>query len=588
MMQAQPNSIDWAALGEPVARIVWGAPSTEAPKELRWGTRGSRVLNRQHGTWFDHENNVGGGALDLVPGADTAEQMHWLVDRGLINGAPKSHHSNKPRIVATYDYTDEENNLLFQVVRFHPKDFRQRRPDGPDGWIWSLSETRRVIYRLPGVRVAIDFEEVVYIVEGEKDVDALHTKKLVATCNPGGAGKWRPEYNASLSGADVVVVADNDDAGRNHAQQVAAALHRVARRVRVLDIGKIWHACPEKGDISDWIKAGGTVEKLVAMVATLSDWQPGVEKKTGPLTAAEFLGLELPARELILGPWLREKGLAMIFSPRGVGKTLFGLTSAYAVAVGAGFLGFEGSGKPRKVLYVDGEMPAQTMQERLAAIVGGFSDQPPVPEYFRILISDLTENGLPDLGTAEGQAAFDASVGDAEVIFLDNISTLIRTGKENEAEGWLPVQNWALRHRRAGRTLVLLHHAGKAGIQRGTSRREDVLDVVISLRRPPDYSPDQGARFEVHFEKSRGFFGEDAYPFVAQYEVRDGAAVWTRSNIVDAERARVVEALKDGMSIREAADALGMHRSKVERLRKKAIENGEFPPASGPTSEAAE
>jgi KaiC/GvpD/RAD55 family RecA-like ATPase len=302
-----------------------------------------------------------------------------------------------------------------------------------------------------------------------------------------------------------------------------------------------------------------------------------------PLTAAEFLRLELPPRQKIVAPWLPEKGLAMIYSPRGVGKTLLGMTSAYAIAAGADFLGFK-TGKARKVVYIDGEMPAEAMQERLAAIVQGFAAQPPADDYFRILSADLTEFGLPDLATPEGQKLIDAHIGDANVIFVDNISTLVRSGKENEAEGWLPVQNWVLRHRRAGQAVVLLHHAGKAGAQRGTSRREDVLDTVISLRRPADYSPDQGARFEVHFEKTRGFHGEDAQPFEARYDVRDGAAVWTRTEICDAERARVVTALRDGMSIREAADALGMHRSKVERLKRKAVEAGEFTA----TSEAAE
>ena len=112
------------------------------------------------------------------------------------------------------------------------------------------------------------------------------------------------------------------------------------------------------------------------------------------------------------------------------------------------------------------------MQERLAAIVRGFSNQPPSSDYFRILSADLLEFGLPDLGTREGQAAIDAEVGDAEVLFIDNLSTLVRRGKENEGEGWLPVQEWALRHRRAGRSVVFLHHAGKGGAQRGTSRRE--------------------------------------------------------------------------------------------------------------------
>jgi len=294
-----------------------------------------------------------------------------------------------------------------------------------------------------------------------------------------------------------------------------------------------------------------------------------------PLTAEQFLTLELPPRRKIVAPWLLEKGSVMIYSPRGVGKTLFGLTTAYAIAAGADFLGFTIE-KPRKVLYIDGEMPAETMQERLAAIVAGFTAQPPGNDYFRILISDLSDVGLPDLATPEGQVWFDGRVGDAEVLMADNISTLVRSGKENEAEGWLPVQNWTLSHRRAGRAVVLLHHAGKGGAQRGTSRREDVLDTVISLRRPADYSPEQGAGFELHYEKCRGFYGNDAQPFEARYEVRDGAATWTRSEIVDAERARVVAAFKDGMSIREAAEALGMHRSKVERLKRKAMDAGEI------------
>ncbi len=250
--------------------------------------------------------------------------------------------------------------------------------------------------------------------------------------------------------------------------------------------------------------------------------------------------------------------------------------SAYAIAVGADFLQFR-TGGPRKVLYIDGEMPAETMQERLAAIIASFTKLPPADDYFRILNSDLSEHGLPDLATPEGQAWFDAEVSDAEVLFLDNISTLVRSGKENEAEGWLPVQNWVLGQRRAGRAVILFHHAGKAGAQRGTSRREDVLDTVIALRRPADYLPEQGARFEVHFEKSRGFYGDDAQPFEARYEVRDQAALWTRTEISDADRARVVAAIKDGMSIRETAKHLEMHKSKVERLKRKARDAGELP-----------
>jgi putative DNA primase/helicase len=291
------------------------------------------------------------------------------------------------------------------------------------------------------------------------------------------------------------------------------------------------------------------------------------------LTIDEFLKEDLRPRRQILEPWLPEKGLAMIYSPRGIGKTLLGLTTAYIVSASGEFLSFKAP-TPRPVLYVDGEMPGRTMQERLAAIIRGFPNQPPKPDYFRILSADLCEFGLPDLGTREGQAAIDAEVRGAEVLFIDNLSTLVRRGKENEGEGWLPVQEWALRHRRAGRSVVFIHHAGKGGAQRGTSRREDVLDTVMALRRPADYSADQGARFEVHYEKSRGFHGEAAQPFEAKYETRDNAAVWTLTAASDAETARVVAALQDGMSIREAAKHLNMHRSKIERLKRKAAEAG--------------
>jgi putative DNA primase/helicase len=214
------------------------------------------------------------------------------------------------------------------------------------------------------------------------------------------------------------------------------------------------------------------------------------------------------------------------------------------------------------------------MQRRLAAIVAGFRSEPPDPDYLRLLSADIVEGGLPDLGTHEGQAEVDTAIGDAELLVIDNISTLVRCGKENEAESWLPVQGWALAHRRAGRSVLFIHHAGKGGLQRGTSRREDVLDTVITLRRPADYLADQGARFEIVLEKGRAVHGDDARPIEARYEERDGAAIWTRTEVADAEINRVVDALRDGMSIREAAGKLGMHRSKVERLKKRAVEQG--------------
>jgi putative DNA primase/helicase len=296
--------------------------------------------------------------------------------------------------------------------------------------------------------------------------------------------------------------------------------------------------------------------------------QEPMPSRLSPLDIADFLGLDIPPRQFIIEPWLREKQLAQIYSWRGVGKTLLGLSISYAVATGSDLLGWR-TPTPRRVLYVDGEMAATEMQERLAAVVAGFSKEPPSANYFRMLSSDLTEGGLPDLATKEGQQALNACVGDAELLILDNISTLCRTGLENEAASWVPMQEWALAHRREGRSLLFFHHAGKTGQQRGTSKREDALDVVIALRRSDDYRPDQGARFELQYEKARGFYGSDAAPFEAQYERRDGAAVWTRRQLVEAgtgDIARVLAGVREGKSRRAIAAELGMSKSAVQRL----------------------
>src|SRR5262249_12498404 len=151
----------------------------------------------------------------------------------------------------------------------------------------------------------------------------------------------------------------------------------------------------------------------------------------------------------------------------------------------------------------------------------------PSDEYFRLITPDLQEFGIPDLSSEEGQAAVEALLSDGDLLVLDNLSTLCRGGKENEAQSWLPVQRWLLALRRRRLSVLSLHHASKGGAQRGTSRREDVLDTVIVLPPPDEYSPVDGAKFEVRFEKARTLCGEAAKPFEASMEIRDNAAIWS-------------------------------------------------------------
>ena len=210
----------------------------------------------------------------------------------------------KKELIASYEYRDAAGNLLFEVCRFRNPDssktFSQRRPITGGGSIWGLRAgeyqcfnnsgdwypvgkkgpnpmaavkkfpaTQLVLYRLPEL-LAADPAVLVYILEGEKDVDRLRALGMVGTCNPMGAGKWRKEYDIHLQGRELILLPDNDQAGRDHAQKIAINLHGVAASVKIVELP----ALPEKGDFSDWLDAGGTVDQLQGLVEAASEFDP--------------------------------------------------------------------------------------------------------------------------------------------------------------------------------------------------------------------------------------------------------------------------------------------------------------------------
>jgi hypothetical protein len=286
---------------------------------------------------------------------------------------------------------------------------------------------------------------------------------------------------------------------------------------------------------------------------------------TAPVVSAieldRFLQMEIPRRTMLLAPWLPEQGLAMVHAFRGIGKTELILGIGYAIATGTGFLRWKAE-RPRRTLLIDGEMPAVALQARLRRVVRAAGDALLGPGFFRIAASDLHRNGLPDLSNPTGQQFYADVVADADLIIMDNLSTLCSGYKENDADTWGPIQAWGLAMRRNGRSCLFVHHDGKSGQQRGTSRKKDVLDTVIGLKRPPGYSADQGARFEVHFEKNRGFHGPDAEPFQAR---RIGDQ-WELSPIETGDNVEVIRELhKQGLSVRDIADRTGLSKSTVQR-----------------------
>ena len=216
--------------------------------------------------------------------------ISWLFPN---HGRPSGTSAIKPKgtLVASYDYHDEDGVLLRQSCRYEQevdgitkKTFIQRRPNGKGGWINSAKGVRNVPYRLPDL-IKSHKSEMVLIAEGEKHVDRLVDLGFVATCNVGGAGKWNKSFAKYFLGRDVVILPDNDDAGQKHAADVCAKVKDVANSIRCVELPNL----PPKGDVIDWLAAGGTSSKLRSLIDGVL---PGVveppKSKTPDPVATDF------------------------------------------------------------------------------------------------------------------------------------------------------------------------------------------------------------------------------------------------------------------------------------------------------------
>jgi DNA-directed RNA polymerase specialized sigma24 family protein len=287
----------------------------------------------------------------------------------------------------------------------------------------------------------------------------------------------------------------------------------------------------------------------------------------------DFLAHSYPPVEHVMAPWLPVRGLAMVAGYRGIGKTFVASSVAYAIATGGTLLGFRAP-KPREVLYVDGEMDPAELQGRFEAIHAvakrGSNGNPSLAaENLRILTHADQDLGIPDLSDpgGRGRELVERELGDAEVLVLDNLSCLCRTGVENDAESWAVMQEWLLSLRRAGKTVLLVHHTGKPDkdgnvSQRGTSKREDILNTSILLK------PAAGGRkgeFVLQFTKSRGFSTPD--PFTVRLRLEDGECALERRRVdLSADIAKLLE---EGVSQKEIAKRLGVSPATVSRRKPK-------------------
>ena len=349
-----------------VAAGLLGKPHRVSADEIRFGSAGSLSIDLKKGTWFSHEENVGGGVADLArrffPNKSVADVLEEF-------GAPKTVAETEPlrpltpvqmsRVVAEYDYCDELGAVSYTVVRLEPKSFRQKRIiDGNE--VWSIKGVTPLPFHLPQLLAAPEGKPV-FVVEGEKDVLALEAIGIVATCNSGGAGKWTEDHAKWLAGRNIVVIADNDEPGRNHARKVAATLLPIAAAVKMIDLAGV---VPEKGDVSDALQGGA--DELVRLIKDT----PKLEQSALPGRATPFKFTELGAvkpRQWIYSRHLIAGYVSATISPGGVGKTTLELAEAIALATGKPILG-KAVTQRRKVWHYNLEDPREELLRRVWAL----------------------------------------------------------------------------------------------------------------------------------------------------------------------------------------------------------------------------
>ncbi len=296
------------------------------------------------------------------------------------------------------------------------------------------------------------------------------------------------------------------------------------------------------------------------------------------LEVANFLKTSIPPRKIYLKPWIWEAFIALISAWRGVGKSGFTMALLNALSRGEAFGPWESLGAV-PCLYFDAEMTMQDTRERFQDI---YSETTARENLFIFSDHLSTSLGAPAANLLDEK--WRAWMKD-EVLLkrgvklwaLDNIGAVTSGLDENATKEWSPINRWLLDLRFAGISTTLVHHEGKSGSQRGASGKEDNLDISISLKRPPGYQPEDGARFICHFEKAR-IRQQDLY-LIADTEFQmqedpEGKTAWTWKNVKQENKARVLKMLDEGIVRKDIAQILGITGPRVSQIKAEAVKNG--------------
>lgn len=464
------------------------------------GADGRALLTCHRGCKFEKiASALGMAVVDLFP--PRVPEMY--TPRVSSNGATAHKHEPTPiasadekrhwPVVATYPYVDADGCEVFQVLRKEPhvqlegaepkKTFVQRRREG-DAWVWNLDGIdTRPLYRLPELLADLDMQRTVLLVEGEKDADTARSLGIPATAHAGGAKGWRAEYAEQLAGADVVIVPDNDTQGREWALEAAAALVHAGARVRMFAVPLL----DEKSDLTDWVRAGASVEQIQRAITRAKSWSLGhpapLPPKPSRFQVYSDTDLEtLPPLRFFVDGVFPEESLLCIYGPPGCGKSFLSLDLACSVASGQRWLGktvTKGS-----TLYVAAEggrgYRKRVVAWKEARLLTGLS----IPVSFVLEPANL--HGAEDVEHILRAAE---SLPDLpSLVVFDTLHRSMSGGDENSAQDIGVVMDRATRIKRElGCSVLFIHHTRKdADAARGSVSIPGSVDTFAEVRDAED------------------------------------------------------------------------------------------------------
>jgi len=470
---------------------------------------------------------------------------------GYINTHPK--YQGRRRLTIPVLKNNKIVNIRYHAIVGEPKDYPYQENMPYATWLFPEDQLNN---------------KQIWLCEGELDALCAISHGIPAISVTGGAGSWREEFTPPFHDKEICIVYDNDEAGRKGAKKIQnTLLEAKIDYVHNINIGI-------QKDITDFfVTEGKTADELRKL-------KPKVIKDI-VIPFSEFKKIKLPEKKTILSPWVKEQSIILIIGWRGVGKTWLALSLLDAITRGENFGPWE-TKNPVPSLYLDGEMAGGDILSR-------YDELNPNSEKIKpfYIYSEFYANSQ---GVKQANLCSEEWRSEVKQILLekgiklwviDNISSLARGIDENSKEGWDPINRWLIELRFAGITTILIHHTGKEGLQRGTSSREDNIDISIDLKRPTGYLSEEGAKFILSFSKTRISFEELSTITEIEFELKkdeNDKLVWLWGEVKKKLKDQILEMFDQGMKNQEIADALGKDKGFISRTKNKAIKNNWLTP----------